>query len=45
MGKKCILYELKSLIVLANKRDSHVPPEVKEQRALTKQLFKSKLKV
>eukprot|EP01084_Bolivina_argentea_P312685 541362_1 len=42
-GKKCILYELKNLIILANKRDSHVPQEVKEQRALTKQLFKSKV--
>eukprot|EP00484_Ammonia_sp_Unknown_P016543 CAMPEP_0197037438 /NCGR_PEP_ID=MMETSP1384-20130603/14653_1 /TAXON_ID=29189 /ORGANISM="Ammonia sp." /LENGTH=621 /DNA_ID=CAMNT_0042467747 /DNA_START=36 /DNA_END=1901 /DNA_ORIENTATION=+ len=42
-GTKCTLYELKNLIVLANKRDSHVPQEVKEQRALTKQLFQSKV--
>jgi len=42
-GVKCVPYELKNLIVLANKKDSHVPAEVKQQRAITKQLFKSKV--
>jgi len=42
-GKKCTLYELRNLIVFANKKDSHVPAEVKAQRALTKQLWDKKM--
>jgi len=42
-GKKCTLYELKNLIVFANKKDSHCPQEVKEQRAATKKLFHQKM--
>eukprot|EP01083_Nonionella_stella_P019603 54426_1 len=42
-GKTCLLYELKNMVVLANKRESHVPDEVKQQRAATKQLFQSQV--
>ena len=42
-GKQCRLYELKNLVVLANKRDGHCPQEVKEQRAVTKQMFAKKV--
>ena len=42
-NKKCTLYELKNLIVLANKRDSHVPQQVKQERALAKQLLNQKI--